>query len=95
MANQIDDEVRRFVIEGQDTAHTLLEGHREVLDKLAAALLERETLDAEEVDAIVVGRELPVRERVVIPTYSDRDKAAKDKRRAAVSSAHRKPAPST
>ena len=47
---------------GQDTAHTLLEGHREVLDKLAAALLERVTLDAEEVDAIVGGRELPVRE---------------------------------
>ena len=95
MANQIDDEVRRFVIEGHETAHTLLEGHREILDKLAAALLERETLDAEEVDAIMGGRELPQRDRVIIPTYSDRDKAAKDKRRAASIFGAPKPAPST
>jgi cell division protease FtsH len=43
---------------------------RPILDRLAEALLERETLDAEDVDAIVSGRELPARTRVVIPSYS-------------------------
>jgi cell division protease FtsH len=95
IANQIDDEVRRFVIEGHETARELLKNNKEILDKLAAALLERETLDAEEVDAIAGGRDLPPRERVVIPSYSDREKAAKDKRRAASIFGAPKPATST
>ena len=83
IANQIDDEVRKFVIEGHETAMSLLRENREILEKLAEALLERETLDAEEVDALVAGRDLPERKKVHIPTYSEREKAAKEKRRAA------------
>src|SRR6185503_3520977 len=81
IANQIDDEVRRFILEAHAEARQLLDANRELLERLAVALLERETLDAEEVDAIVAGRELPQRQKVVIPTYSDREKAAKEKRR--------------
>ena len=83
IANQIDDEVRKFIIQGQEEARALLSEHREVLDRLALALLERETLDGPDVDALVAGRDLPERTRVVIPTYSDREKAAKEKRRVA------------
>jgi len=95
IANQIDDEVRRFIMEAHAEAHRLLSGHRETLDKLANGLLERETLDAEEVDAIVAGRDLPPRQRVVIPTYAERERAAKEKRRAASIFGAPKPAPST
>ncbi len=95
IANQIDDEVRAFVIEGHETARRLLQENREVLDRIASALLERETLDAEDVDALVGGRDLPERERVVIPSYSEREKAAKEKRRAASIFGTPKPAPST
>ncbi len=95
IANQIDDEVRQFIIDGHQTARRLLDEHRNTLDRLALALLERETLDAEDVDAIVGGRELPERERIVIPTYSDREKAAKEKRRAASIFGAPKPAAST
>jgi cell division protease FtsH len=95
IANQIDDEVRRFILEGHAEAQRLLSEHRETLDKLAVALLERETLDAEEVDAIVAGRDLPERSKIVIPTYSEREKAAKEKRRAASIFGTPKPAPST
>jgi cell division protease FtsH len=95
IANQIDDEVRKFVLEAHAKARELLDNHRTVLEQLAVALLERETLDAEEVDAIVAGRDLPTREKVVIPSYSDREKAAKDKRRAASIFGAPKPAPST
>jgi len=65
------------------------------LDRLAQALLERETLDAEEVNAVAEGRELPSRDRVVIPSYADRERAAKEKRRAASIFGAPKPAPST
>ncbi len=95
ISNQIDDEVRKFVFEGNTEARRLLDENRELLEKLAVALLERETLDAEEVDAIFTGRELPQRDRVVIPTYADREKAAKEKRRATSIFGAPKPAPST
>ncbi|AKT43430.1 ATP-dependent zinc metalloprotease FtsH [Chondromyces crocatus] len=95
IANQIDDEVRRFVMDAHNEARRMLSEQRETLEKLAIALLERETLDAEEVDAIVAGRELPKRDRVVIPTYADRERAAKEKRRAASIFGAPKPAPST
>jgi len=95
IANQIDDEVRKFVLDGHGEARRLLDENRAALEALALALLERETLDAEEVDAIVAGRELPQRQKVVIPTYAERERAAKEKRRAASIFGAPKPAPST
>jgi cell division protease FtsH len=95
IANQIDDEVRKFILASQEEAKQLLSNHRDVLDRLAAALLERETLDGEEVDAIAAGQDLPERARVIIPTYADREKAAKDKRRSASIFGAPKPVPGT
>jgi cell division protease FtsH len=95
IANQIDDEVRKFIMQAQEEARTLLSEHREILDRIATNLLERETLDGEDVDALVAGRDLPERARVVIPTYSDREKAAKEKRRAASIFGAPKPVPGT
>jgi cell division protease FtsH len=83
VAQTIDDEVRRIVVEGYDNAKRLLQEKREILDRLATALLERETLDAADVEAVVAGEPMPDRERVVIPSYADRERAAKEKRRAA------------
>jgi len=83
VAKQIDDEVRKFILDAHDQARTMLTDKRDLLEKLAVALLERETLDAEDVDAIVQGRDLLQKERVIIPTYADRERAAKEKRRAA------------
>jgi cell division protease FtsH len=95
VANQIDDEVRKFILEAHEEARRLLSQNREILDRLASALLERETVDGEEVDAIVAGRDLPERAKVVIPTYADREKAAKEKRRAASIFGAPKPLPGT
>jgi cell division protease FtsH len=44
----VDQEVRRIVEEAHDVVRALLSGNREHLDSLAAALLERETLDEED-----------------------------------------------
>jgi cell division protease FtsH len=83
VANEIDVEVRAFVMEGYKTAQDLLAANKEILNNIAEALLDRETIDGEEVDAIAAGRAMPDRERVRIPTYAERERAAKEKRRAA------------
>ncbi len=93
-AQIIDEEVQQIIRESELAARTLLGDKRELLDKMAEALLERETLDAEEIDAIVEGRELPPREKVTIPTYRERAQKQKEKRRAASIFGQPKPVPS-
>ena len=58
-AIKIDNEVRKLVNQGYETAKSILEGSRDTLQKIAAALLEREVLDASEVLLLVDGKELP------------------------------------
>ncbi len=58
-AIKIDGEVRKLVNQGYETAKNILEGSRDTLQKIAAALLEREVLDASEVLLLVDGKELP------------------------------------
>jgi cell division protease FtsH len=83
-AMEIDQEVRRIIEEQYQIAKRVVAENREKLDRLAQALLERETLDAEEIEAAVEGRELPTRDRPIIPTWSDkRAQQQKDKKRPA------------
>jgi len=58
-AIKIDLEVRRLVDEGYSRAKSLLSDSRDVLTRIANALLEREVLDANEIKMIVEGKELP------------------------------------
>jgi cell division protease FtsH len=58
-AIKIDGEVRKLVNQGYETAKSILEGSRDTLQKIAAALLEREVLDASEVLLLVEGKDLP------------------------------------
>jgi len=58
-ARQIDLEVRRLIDEAYQSAHTLVESNADAMHRLAAALLERETIDAEEVRLLIEGKELP------------------------------------
>ncbi len=57
-AQQIDKAVRRLVDEGYESAHSILDQNREVMHAMAAALLERETLDAAEIELIIQGKAL-------------------------------------
>jgi cell division protease FtsH len=50
VAFEIDNEVRRLIDEAHDEALEILEGHRAKLDALAALLIERETIDRDEVE---------------------------------------------
>ncbi|MBS2016669.1 MAG: AAA family ATPase, partial [Deltaproteobacteria bacterium] len=82
-AREIDQEVRSLIQTQYDKVRTLLSDKKEQLEAIAKALLEHETLDAEDLKAIYEGRELPPRTKVVIPTYAEKEKAKAEKRKAA------------
>ena len=70
-ARQIDLEVRRLIDEAYQSAHSLVETNSGAMHRLAAALLERETIDAEEVRLLIEGRELsPFRSSLATPSDS-------------------------
>jgi cell division protease FtsH len=58
-ARQIDLEVRRYIDEAYQSAYTLIDTHKDAMHRIAAALLERETIDADEVKMLIEGKELP------------------------------------
>jgi len=57
----IDEDVRKFVLQGYDRAKNILVENREALIRIAEALLERESLDAVEVKLLIAGQ--PLEER--------------------------------
>src|SRR6184192_2601394 len=58
-AVQIDKEVKRIVSHAYDSARKLLESNRDVLERVAQALLEREVIDAAEVKLLMEGKPRP------------------------------------
>ena len=58
-AIKIDEEVRKLVNKGYNTAKQILSENRDTLEKIARALIEREVLDANEIKMLVDGQELP------------------------------------
>jgi len=69
-ARQIDLEVRRLIDEAYQSAHALVESHADAMHRIGAALLERETIDAEEVRMLIMGETLPPM-RSVLASPSD------------------------
>jgi cell division protease FtsH len=59
VAFEIDNEVRRLIDEAHDEALEILQDHRVKLDELAARLIEKETVEREEVEAFLA--EVPKR----------------------------------
>jgi cell division protease FtsH len=55
MAELVDGEIRKFIEQAHSEAHTVLSQNRKILDKLALELLEKETLDQEQIAKIFVG----------------------------------------
>ena len=82
-ALEIDQEVRAIVQRQYEKVKGFLGSNAAQLEALAKALIERETLDADEIKAVLEGRELPPVTRVIIQSYADKDKAAKEKRKVA------------
>ena len=53
VASAIDEEIRKLITQAHEEARQILTTHRDALDRIAAALIERETLDADEVVEIL------------------------------------------
>ncbi|HEY9164745.1 MAG TPA: ATP-dependent zinc metalloprotease FtsH [Candidatus Kryptonia bacterium] len=58
-AIEIDEEIRSLVLKSMTRAEEIINEHRDALDRLASALLEREILDADEIEKCIKGEELP------------------------------------
>jgi len=61
----IDEEVKRIVTRNYQRAQRLLEENKDKLQRIAAALLEKESLDHEEIDELVKGKRTPEFEKPV------------------------------
>jgi cell division protease FtsH len=55
VARQIDEEIRRIIEEAHERARQILNDHREQLDRIAAILIQRETIEREEFEALLDG----------------------------------------
>jgi cell division protease FtsH len=62
-AVDIDKEVKRIVSEAHEKARNIQNTHRDVLERIAQGLLEREVLDANEVRLLIEGKALPEKPR--------------------------------
>jgi cell division protease FtsH len=67
-AIRIDEEVRRLIGQGYSTAKEILAANPDIVERMAAALLEREVIDANDIKAIMEGREMP---KVQLPPKGD------------------------
>ena len=56
-AKLIDQEVKALVMGGYNKANEILVEFRDALERLAQALLDRETLNADEIEALIAGKE--------------------------------------
>jgi cell division protease FtsH len=70
-ARQVDTEVKRILDEAHERARDILEDERDLLERIAQALLERETLDRNEIDLLAEGKELPPLQKLQIPGAPD------------------------
>ena len=66
-AEVVDDEVKRFIDEAYRKATNILNEHRDLLERIALTLLDRETVDRDDLDRIVRGETLPPRTPTLPP----------------------------
>ncbi|MCJ7548834.1 MAG: ATP-dependent zinc metalloprotease FtsH [Anaerolineae bacterium] len=80
MAETIDNEVRDFIARAYERAKQVMTDNRSELDRVAEALLDRETLSSEEFLAVMQGQPLPERtDKEIPPERRDESGAAEPK----------------
>jgi cell division protease FtsH len=76
-AQMVDDEVKRLVDEAYARATQILNENRDLLDRIAVALLDRETIDREDLDRLVRNLPLPPRNLPPDPAAAPNQPASK------------------
>ena len=80
-AQEIDHEVKRFVNEAMDKAQKILKENKDALERVAEALLERETLNGKQVKDLIDGKKLAKPESVdKSETHTGKKPAAQPKK---------------
>ena len=83
-AEKIDGEIRRVVDEAYQMASTILTEHREELDKLSQLLIEKETIDKEEFEALLAGEDpeevFKAKDEAKVRKSADRKRAQRQRR---------------
>ncbi len=74
-ARKIDEEIRTIVYGSYQKARQILEERQDGLERIAEALLERETLQASQIQALIDGQELP---EIPKPAEPDEDREKTD-----------------
>ena len=72
-AIKIDQEVKKFVTTGYQRAKDILNTHRDAMNRIAEALLERENLDASEMKLLIEGKPLPELVKPAPPTPGEEE----------------------
>lgn len=65
MAGKIDQEVKRFIDEGLQTARDTLKTNKKALDALAAELVTKETIEGDEFERFMESHSIPKRQKTV------------------------------
>ena len=65
-AQQVDQEIKRVLDEAEQRARSIVTDHKDLLERIAQGLLERETLDSVDIALLNAGEELPP-----LPTEDD------------------------
>jgi ATP-dependent metalloprotease FtsH len=73
-ALKIDEEVKHIVLDQYNRARAIVMAHKEAVERLAGALLERETLEAAQIQRIVAGSPLEDESSSPAPTRGDKTK---------------------
>ncbi|HUQ15235.1 MAG TPA: cell division protein FtsH, partial [Gemmatimonadales bacterium] len=76
-AQMVDTEVKRLIDEAYARAMQIISENRELLDRIAVALLDRETIDREDLDRLVRNLPLPPRNLSPDPAAAANPPAAK------------------
>ncbi len=66
-ARQVDTEIKRILDDAHERARGILEKETDLMERVAEALLERETLDHVEITLLADGKPLPPLEKLIIP----------------------------
>ncbi len=64
LAHEIDEEIRMILLRAKNTAESIIRGHKDKLLKIADLLLERESVEGQEIDLLLQGKEVPLNNKM-------------------------------
>lgn len=76
MSELVDAEIKKIIDEGLNTAKDILTKNKKIAEAMVSYLVERETLNGDEIEKVINGEELPVYEKAkpVVKEHKDENK---------------------